>query len=125
MAYATASDVASRFRVLDADETTIVNTRLADAERILKARIPDLDAQIVAGTIDQDNVKMVEADMVLRLIRNPDGYTTETDGNYSYTISAQVASGVLEVLGREWALLGIRGGVYSIKPYMRMPWEAR
>jgi hypothetical protein len=125
VAYAEAKDVEDRFiRPLDTDEQRVVGTRLNDAERMIKRRVPDLDAQIVAGTIDQDDVVMIEADMVLRLIRNPDGYTSETDGNYSYTISQQVSSGKLEVLPDEWDLLGIKtGGIYSIRPYLKMPWE--
>ncbi|GAA5156987.1 Gp19/Gp15/Gp42 family protein [Amycolatopsis dongchuanensis] len=124
MAYATPQDVADRyFRPLDPDEERVVAARLEDAERLIKARIPDLDAKVAAGTIDQGTVVMVEADMVLRLIRNPDGYTSETDGNYSYTISAAVASGTLEVRPDEWSLLGISGGVFVIAPRPRMPWE--
>jgi hypothetical protein len=125
MAYATAEDVQNRLpRILDTDEQRVVNTRLDDAERLIKRRITDLDAQIVAGTIDQDDVIMVESDMVLRLIRNPDGYQSETDGSYSYTISQQVASGVLEVLASEWAALGVRRGSYIIAPSFALPWEA-
>jgi len=125
LAYAIATDVEDRFiRALDADETRVVNTRLGDAERLIKSRITDLDAQITAGTIDQETVVMVEAEMILRLIRNPDGYTQEQDGSYGYSISSRVASGVLEVLPGEWTLLGVRRGAFTIKPYMRMPWSA-
>jgi hypothetical protein len=124
MAYAAAEDVQARFlRTLDTDEQRVVTTRLDDAERMIRRRITDLDAQIVAGTIDQDDVIQVEADMVLRLIRNPDGYSSETDGNYSYTISSQVASGVLEVLPDEWALLGVRRGAFILAPTFALPWE--
>lgn len=123
MSYATPADIIGRFRELDENETSIVTTRLGDAEILIKSRIPDLDAQVLAGTIDEQTVVMVEADMVLRLIRNPDGYMQESDGNYSYMISNQVASGKLTVEAHEWALLGIRGAVYTIKTYMLMPWD--
>ncbi|WP_439377830.1 Gp19/Gp15/Gp42 family protein [Amycolatopsis lexingtonensis] len=124
MAYATAQDVANRFiRPLDTDEQRVVNTRLDDSERMLRRRVPDLDEQIAAGTIDQADVVMIEADMVLRLIRNPDGYKSETDGNYSYTISAEVASGRLQVLPDEWSLLGIRSGTVVIAPQFDLPWN--
>ncbi|SIE66885.1 Gp19/Gp15/Gp42 family protein [Mycobacteroides abscessus] len=72
MTYAEPSDVSGRLgRSLDASESTMVSTRLADAERLIKARIPDLDAQIVAETIDVEIVKMIEANAVVRLVRNP------------------------------------------------------
>jgi hypothetical protein len=122
MAYATPADVEARLgRSLDTSETLVVQTRLNDAELLLKSRIPDLDQKILDGTISQDAVVMIESEMVLRLVRNPEGYTSETDGSYSYQISAEVASGKLSVLPYEWALLGIRGGLYTIAPYMQMP----
>lgn len=125
MAYATPADVEARLgRELDEAETLVVQTRLDDAELILKSRIPDLDQKIVEGVISEDAVVMVESEMVLRLVRNPEGYTSETDGNYSYQISAEVASGKLSVLPYEWGLLGIRGGVYTIRPYVQVPTHA-
>lgn len=126
MAYATSEDVEVRFmRPLDEDEKRVVAARLEDAELLLRSRIPDLDEKVTAGVLDQALVVMVEAEMVLRLIRNPDGLVQETDGSYSYSTSQKVASGLLEVLPREWTLLGVRSGVYIIDPTPKMPWEAR
>lgn len=125
MAYATPEDVEVRFmRPLDEDEKRVVAARLEDAELLLRSRIPDLDEKVTAGVLDQALVVMVEAEMVLRLIRNPDGLVQETDGSYSYSTSQKVASGLLEVLPREWTLLGVRSGVYIIDPTPKMPWEA-
>jgi len=125
MAYATPEDVEVRFmRPLDEDEKRVVAARLEDAELLLRSRIPDLDEKVTAGMLDQALVVMVEAEMVLRLIRNPDGLVQETDGSYSYSTSQKVASGLLEVLPREWTLLGVRSGVYIIDPTPKMPWEA-
>lgn len=125
MAYATPEDVEVRFmRPLDEDEKRVVAARLEDAELLLRSRIPDLDEKVTTGVLDQALVVMVEAEMVLRLIRNPDGLVQETDGSYSYSTSQKVASGLLEVLPREWVLLGVRSGVYIIDPTPKMPWEA-
>lgn len=113
MSYALPADVESRLvgRTLDAEEQAIIQTRLDDAEEIIRLRIPDLEDQIAAGTIRERLVVMVEAESVLRLIRNPEGLTQETDGNYSYSISARVSSGVLEIRPEEWRLLGVRSSV--------------
>lgn len=119
MAYATLQDVQNRYHEdLGDDETLelLINTRLGDAELILKSRIPDLDDKILDGEILEDVVVMVEAEMVLRLIRNPEGYSQESDGNYSYAIYQMVASGRLEVLPDEWKLLGIAGSVAVLQP---------
>lgn len=118
MTYATAADVAARLgRELTPDETTLVNTRLGDAERLILRRIPDLADQITAGDIDVEDVKQVEAEAVLRVVRNPDGYRQETDGNYSYMLSAEAASGVLGITPGEWRILGVATGVmFAIDP---------
>lgn len=122
MAYATPDDVEARLgRELDETETRLVETRLADVELLIKSRVPDLDEQIANGKIDPALVVMIEAEAILRLIRNPDGYTQETDGTYSYTISKDVASGKLSLLDGEWWRLGVGRGIYSIAPYVDMP----
>ncbi|GGU45905.1 Gp19/Gp15/Gp42 family protein [Lentzea flava] len=120
MAYATVDDVEDRLgRELDDQEARIVNTRLNDAELLIRSRIPDLDARITSGRLDVMTVRMIEAEAVLRLVRNPSGFASETDGSYSYTLSEQVASGRLEILADEWSLLGIRRGAYVIRPLLR------
>ena len=124
MAYAQPSDVEARLgRSLDGSESTIVAARLDDAELKLRTRISDLDDKVAASATYEQAVVMVEADMVLRLIRNPEGYTQETDGNYSYMISSAVASGRLDVLDDEWQLLGIRRAVYMVSVLPKMPWS--
>lgn len=131
MAYATVADVEARLgRSLDTSEQTIVSTRLNDVELLIRNKIPDLDAKISSGVIDVEVLIMVECESVLRLIKNPDGYTAETDGNYSYQISARVASGRLDILPEEWALLGVRSGAFTIRPDLSpyytecgYPWE--
>lgn len=109
MAYATAADVAVRWaRTLTDEETALVNARLEDVERMIKRRITDLAARISAGTVLQEDVVQVEADAVLRLVRNPEGYLSETDGNYTYMLQQGTASGTLTILPEEWDLLGVR-----------------
>ncbi len=122
MAYAIPNDIANRLgRDLNEVEARIVNARLNDVELLIKARIPDLDDQIVLNKISSDLVVMIESDALLRLIRNPEGYKAETDGNYSYEIDQRVASGRLTILDEEWALLGIRASVFLIVPRLRFP----
>lgn len=122
MAYASPDDIAERLgRDLDESETRIVTTRLEDAEELILARIPDLPQQITDGKIRERLVVMVEAEAVMRLIKNPEGYTQETDGNYSYSISSRVASGRLSIEPDEWSLLGIRASVALIAPEIKMP----
>lgn len=115
--YAQPSDVAGRLgRELSTDEQTLVTHRLADAELLIKAKIPNLDELIDDDTIAVEIVKMIEANAVVRLVRNPNAYTGETDGNYSYQINWKSATGELEILDNEWALLGISQAMFVIAP---------
>jgi hypothetical protein len=117
VAYATADDVQARYEQdLDEKLTGIVNIRLNDAELLIKSKILDLDDQITSETLNVEVVKLVEAEMVLRLIRNPEGFSQESDGNYSYAIYQQVSSGKLEVLDNEWDLLGLSPGLWVLAP---------
>src|SRR5690606_7939261 len=120
MAYATVSDIEQRLgRELTESEATIVNTRLEDAEELIFRRIPDLSQRVVDGKIRERLVIMVECEAVMRLIRNPEGYTQETDGNYSYSIDSRVSSGRLSILPEEWALLGLSQTATVITPKIK------
>lgn len=122
MAYADASDIEQRLgRVLDESEQQIVETRLDDAEELIFFRIPDLAQKIADGKIRERLVVMVEAEAVMRLIKNPEGFTSETDGNYTYQISARVASGRLTIEDDEWKLLGVRSSVGMVQTKIRTP----
>ena len=68
---------------------------------------PTWPNQIEAEIIDVEDVKQVEAEAVLRLVRNPDGYISESDGTYGYQFSRELASGKLQILPEDWAVLGI------------------
>lgn len=109
MTYAAASDVSALLaRELTTEETALVERRLAQVERMILRRIPDLLEQIDAEEIDQADVIDVEAEAVLRLVRNPDGIYSETDGSYTYTKSAEAADSSLRILPSEWQLLGVK-----------------
>jgi hypothetical protein len=108
MSYAQAADVATRLgRQLTTEEASLVETRLTDVERLILRRIPDLAAKITAETVDVDDVRQVEAEAVLRLVRNPEGYVSEGDGTYQYVRDQSLASGRLEILPEEWEILGL------------------
>lgn len=126
MAHADAADVTVRWGKaaddVDDETTALIEVRLGDVERMIKRRIPDLDDQITDETIDVEDVKQVEADAVLRLVRNPEGYLSETDGNYTYMLKQELASGKLEILPEEWEILGVTSnGMFVIVANPVMP----
>jgi hypothetical protein len=89
---------------------------------MLKRRVPLL---LDLADADEDylaDVVQIEADAVLRLVRNPDGYLSETDGNYTYMLRQDLSSGTLEVLDTDWDVLGvIRQGFSILEPKVVMP----
>lgn len=124
MAYATAADVVVLWaKEPEPEVMTLIERRLEQVERIIKRRITDLDVRVAASDTFRADLIDIEADAVLRLVRNPEGYLSETDGVYSYQIQADLSSGRLEILDDEWEALG----VYSISrmsvltPYLDMP----
>lgn len=123
MALAIASDVAALLaRELDTLETALVDRRLAQVERMILRRVPDLAGQIAAGQIDQDDVTDIEAEAVYRVVRNPDGLASETDGNYHYQLSREAADNTLRITAEEWKLLGIKPSrMFQIVPNLVAP----
>jgi hypothetical protein len=115
VAMATVDDVELRWgRTPSDEETAVIETRLADVERMIYRRLPDLDQWIADGDVSLADVVQVESEVVLRLVRNPEGYLSESDGNYSYQMQRELASGRLTILPEEWEMLGYRRNRMSI-----------
>lgn len=127
MAIATATDVINRLGKnpddIEDEITTLINVRLEDAERRIKKRIPDLVDQADDDADFHADVVQVESDVVLRLVRNPEGYISETDGNYTYMFRQDLSSGVLEITDEDWEVLGVvnGSGFFMLVPNPVMP----
>ncbi len=96
-------------RELTAAEKQYVDGLLLRAERILVSRLPDLRERAASDPDFSALVADVESEAVARVYRAPEGGVVrqEAEGNYSYSLNMQVASGLLDVLDREWELLGL------------------
>ena len=122
MAYATVDDVAARLgRDMDEAERRLAAVLLDDVEERLRARIPDLDDRVAADEHYRALVVSVEATAVVRVLRNPGGYRSETDGNYSYSLDTRAAAGFLTILDEELALLGAARGAWTAVPALNSP----
>ena len=129
--YATAQDVADIWRPLTSNETTVVESRIMSASRLVARRVrqqtgADLDGLITAGSIDYDDVKDIVVEMAFRAVSRP-GFTrqesvTVDDGTISRTIDASVSgkSGVFITDDELATLLVAWGtpdtGAFSIAP---------
>lgn len=65
---------------------------------------------------DRDMVATIEADMVARVFRNPDGLVTEREGLYTYRLDLAVASGHLLPTDHELFRLRRIGPIRSMFP---------
>ena len=113
--YASVDDVAARWGREPSDsEAALIEIRLGDVERMILLRIPDLAQRIKTGRVTRADVVQVEAEVVLRLMRNPQGFISETDGDYSYQIAKELSTGRLSILDDEWDALGYKRSGMSI-----------
>lgn len=84
--FATAEDVAARWRPLTPNEQTTAETLVIDASAVIRARFPGIDGQVTSGAVDADVLTMVVAGMVKRALIAPmDGVSqqAQTAGPYS------------------------------------------
>ncbi|MFJ5923857.1 hypothetical protein ACIQF6_14790 [Kitasatospora sp. NPDC092948] len=96
-----------------------IGALIVQAEAHLLGLYPDLPARVAAGTLAQDTVDYVEASMVARIARNPEGLRMEMDGDYQYQLAAGAASGYLALLPDEGRMLTVRQGAFTITPATR------
>jgi hypothetical protein len=96
--------VQNRWRMLDADEARIAPTLIADAQDILETAAEHVGVTegVVAGNerLQRAYVRVV-ASMVARVLKNPDGFLTETEDAYTYRRDSAVSSGALYVSPEE------------------------
>jgi hypothetical protein len=100
---ATVTDLEARWRPLSDLETTNAQAYLDDAWALLTSRRPALDGDVTAGTVSTTNAVRVVCAMVLRVLKNPDGYSSESVDDWTGRRDELVASGVLHVTPDELA----------------------
>lgn len=124
MAYATAQDVVTLWaKEPEPEVMVLIERRLEQVERMIRRRIVDLDRLVEESEIFEADLIDIEADAVLRLVRNPEGYLSETDGAYTYQLQSDLSSGRLEILDDEWVTLGVNrlSRMSVIYPQIVMP----
>lgn len=111
MPYATVIDVATTLGrpITDHDEQAQILNWISKTERIISARLGDLDA------LDRQILADVISEVVARRARNPDGKRNERIDDYSYTLDAAASAVELTLTADEWARLsqdGSTSGAY-------------
>lgn len=82
-----------------------VNEQILDAQAWIDAQYPCVARRLLSGALPERAYVRVVADMVLRVLRNPDGLNNESDGTYSYGRNAAVASGNFWLTNAEKVIL--------------------
>jgi hypothetical protein len=119
-------DIESRWRPLTPDEQSVVEQIIADAQDILETEAEDAGFAPV-NIEDPADLRRARAytravaNMVIRVLKNPDGLLTETIDNYTYRRDSAVSAGILYVADDELARLRPsaarpRRGAFSIFP---------
>lgn len=101
---ASAEDVKSALRRdFRGDEESHVSSLLAKAENLIRVRYRRLD-ELTLDEVVFNLVKNIEAEAVARVLRADDGgiYKSETEDGYSYQLNYMVASGLLDILEKDW-----------------------
>src|SRR5690349_10675547 len=101
----TIADLEVRWRPLVDLERDNATAFLSDAWAEILSRRPNIEADITAGTVSNDNVIRVVSAMVLRVLRNPEGYDQESIDDWSGRRSALVADGILRITSEELAAI--------------------
>ena len=85
------------------DEESHVSSLLAKAENLIRVRYRRLD-ELTLDEVVFDLVRNIEAEAVARVLRADDGgiYKSETEDGYSYQLNYMVASGLLDILEKDW-----------------------
>lgn len=119
--FANLTDVSTRLGrpITDENEVAQVEAWIGDVEALIVARIPGFAAQVTAGVPAATVVASVVANAVIRKVKNPDGYSSETVDDYTYRRNEDARRGELFLTEGEWSLLspGSGSGLFSVRPY--------
>lgn len=110
--FATLPDLELSWPAITVEQAEDAPQKLAEASLIIRALKPDIDALILAGTMDPDLPKMVVCGMVKRALKTPDagegvGTQQQTAGPFSQSFTYTNPDGNLYLSKLDKRLLGI------------------
>ncbi|MGK5677516.1 hypothetical protein [Actinoplanes sp. URMC 104] len=100
---AAVGDVGKLYPNMTVDEQSLTKYLLRAASKMLRQRQPNVDTLLASGRLDADVVALAAANMVLRVLRNPNGLKAETTGPFSKTYDVSAAAGQLVVTADDLA----------------------
>lgn len=128
MAYASFSDVEIYVPDLAEEDEPKVEVLLEQAEAEILLEFPDLDARVADGRTRLVLLQRVEAEMVASVMRNPNAWTSSSEGigglSESHGFNLAAASGLLVFTDKHRAMVNSSstvagsggGGAFTIRP---------
>lgn len=113
--------------ILPSDQSWIEG-KIFEAEVLLATRRGDLQTWIDAGPTGKRKPILIAVvnRMIQRVVKNPDGLFTESDGNYSYGRDKSLGSGEVRANEDDWAMLGMGSNRRLTSYRMGLPsWSPR
>jgi hypothetical protein len=90
-----------------------VDQKLIDVVALVQQRMRSIEGRLVSGALLLENYNRVICDVVLRIIRNPQGLQSESESGYSYGLRPVVASGNLWLTQDDVdTLMGVSQGMF-------------
>jgi hypothetical protein len=106
---AAVGDIGDQFGTMTAAQEGLAAHLARAASALLRARAAQaglsIDADIAVGRLDPELAALTVANMVLRVMRNPDGLRAETTGPFSRTYDTTAAAGLLVVTDYDLAAI--------------------
>jgi hypothetical protein len=119
LAYATVEDIEARWRSLTHTETVNTQEWLDDAAALIRRRVAGIDTKLEDDDYAR-TVTAINAAMVLRVLRNPDGLRQVSLGDASYTRDTTLSAGALYLTKDEADQLGAVSGAgkaFTVVPH--------
>lgn len=102
---AVVGDVSAQYGTMGLAEESLTGWLLRNASNMLRGQRPLIDQQIREGKVSRDMAALAVTNMVLRVLRNPNGLRSETVGPFSRSWDTTTAAGLLVVTNDELGLI--------------------
>jgi hypothetical protein len=111
--YATLEDLRGRYEgTIAAGAEQLTEMRLGEAQRLVEAKVRErgwtLEGLLEAARTTADDITDVVCGMVIRILRNPTGATSQSTGPFSVSVDPAAASGKLWLTKEDRSKLGLR-----------------
>lgn len=93
--FAAIGDVTAQYGTMTKAEESLAGWLIRAASNMIRARRPVIDQQLTDGLVSQEMAALAVTNMVLRVLRNPNGLRSETVGPFSRSFDTTVAAGLL------------------------------